>query len=580
MKKILFHLLFVLGMLLVLQINGNLMAQTWITHHGSPPTFTDLNATYLKKCYTISNNSSSWYNTNTYTTGTMWVSHALINTPEDDVNAYYIVGGQTHYLQKLPVIDGDTLTEVVQLNQPEHPSISGFYAAGSVYKFIPDCVHNMIHLYFAFVTESPHPEFTDNPIFQIRLTDSLGNLLNNNRFLLSTGYENGVLYPSPYQSNNISWNICYYYGCGGYEYYLSWLDWSSVMFDLRDYVGQEVRLEIVASGCTQGGHSGYAYYTGKSVNGNLIVDNCDANQDIIVTAPKGFTNYSWFDANGTHLSEGSRYYTSAYDTSFKYILCKMLSATGDTITVDKQIHYYALDAQANYEQIMNQCDYSIQFSGNGTIRRIDANGSNTLPVTNCMWDFGDGSPLVYHDTMPLHSYADSGWKQVKYIIYEPENNCSDTAIIPVYVSAAAIAESVAYDTVSMWHAGIPLVYAENHTFYAPGNYTVVLPGEASNGCDSIIYLTILLSIGIQNNSDMDEIILYPNPVSDILYLQFPDRQIESWTVFDINGKAQALTTTLDKAGGEIDFSGVSSGVYFVKIIDSAQQVGFYKVIKK
>jgi PKD repeat protein len=106
------------------------------------------------------------------------------------------------------------------------------------------------------------------------------------------------------------------------------------------------------------------------------------------------------------------------------------------------------------------------------------------------------------------------------------------------VSAAAVAESVAYDTVSMWHVGIPLVYAENHTFYAPGNYTVVLPGEASNGCDSTIYVTVILANGIQNNSDMDDIILYPNPVSDILYLQFSDRQIESWTVFDINGKAR------------------------------------------
>ncbi len=575
MKKLLFHLLFIISMLLVLQINGKLMAQTWSAYPGCPPTFTDLNATYLKKCYTTSSNFSSWFNTNNYTTGTLWRTHTLINTPGNDLNAYYTVGGQTQYLQKLPVIDGVPLTEVVQLNQPLPAGSSEFYSAGSVYKFIPDSVQNMIHVYFAFVMQLPHPNYDANPIFQIRLTNS-GNVLNYGRFLVNTGYENGVFYPNPNQSDNISWNIC---SNNGYET-LSWIDWSSVMFDLRDYVGQEVRLEIVASGCAYAGHYGYAYYTVKGENSNLLVYNCDANQDIIVTAPKGFINYRWFDATGTQLSEGSRYYTTAYDTSFQYIFCKMTSATGDTITVDKQIHYYAVNAQANYEQIMNQCDYSIQFSGHGNIRRIDGNSSYTLPVTNCVWDFGDGSLLVYNDTIPLHTYADSGWKQVKYIIYEPENNCSDTAIIPVYVSAAAVAESVAYDTVSMWHVGIPLVYAENHTFYAPGNYTVVLPGEASNGCDSTIYVTVILANGIQNNSDMDDIILYPNPVSDILYLQFSDRQIESWTVFDINGKAQALTTTVDKTGGEIDFSGVSSGVYFVKIIDLAQQVGFYKVIKK
>lgn len=575
MNKLLFRLFLGLVMLLILQINTNLMAQTWSAYQGCPPTFTDLNATYLKKCYTTSYIYTDWYNINTYTTGTLSGTHTLINTHGDDVNAFYTVGGQTYYLQKLPIIDGDTLTEVVRLNQPIPPASSGFYSAGSVYKFIPDSLQNMIHVYFAFVLQLPHADYFNNPIFQIRLTDSLGNLLNNERFLVNTGFSNNVYYPNPNQSDNISWHLC----GSGYGTTI-WVDWMYSTFDLRNFVGQEVRLEIVASGCAYSGHYGYAYYASKSVNSNLIVDNCNANQDIMVTAPKGFTNYCWFDATGTQLSEGSRYYTSAYDTSFTYILCKMVTATGDTITVDKQIHYYALNAHANFELMMNQCDYKVQFSGNGTIRRIDENGSNTLPVTNCMWDFGDGSPVVYHDTMPLHTYADSGWKQVKYIIYDPENFCSDTAIIPVYISAAAIAESVVYDTVSMFHAGIPLIYNENNTFYTPGNYTIYLPGDASNGCDSTIYVTVILANGIQNDSDMDEIILYPNPVSDILYLQFPDRQIESLTVFDINGKAYVLTTTLDKTGGEIDFSGVSSGVYFVKIIDSAQQVGFYKVIKK
>ena len=36
----------------------------------------------------------------------------------------------------------------------------------------------------------------------------------------------------------------------------------------------------------------------------------------------------------------------------------------------------------------------------------------------------------------------------------------------------------------------------------------------------------------------------------------------------------------DKTEAKIDFSEVSSGIYFVKIIDSAQKVGVYKVIKK
>jgi hypothetical protein len=286
---------------LLLLISISVTAQTWTAYNGCPPSFTDLNATYLRKGYNTSSTATSQYSYLNYGTGTSGQSHSIITTGGNDINAYIPNTNPVIYLQKLPVWDGISQTQVFRLNEPNSPGSTGYYGASSVYKFIPDSVNNILNVYFAFVVQLPHETYDANPIFQIRVLNSSNQLINPQAYyLLNTGYINGVYYPNP-AAQNISWYLC------GTSYETAiWVDWTPVAFDLRDYVGQEIKLEIAATGCMWGGHWGYAYYTAKCMEGRLIATSC-AGENLLVTAPNGFEDYTWYNEDGNEIGWAERY---------------------------------------------------------------------------------------------------------------------------------------------------------------------------------------------------------------------------------------------------------------------------------
>ncbi len=86
--------------------------------------------------------------------------------------------------------------------------------------------------------------------------------------------------------------------------------------------------------------------------------------------------------------------------------------------------------------------------------------------------------------------------------------------------------------------------------------------------------TTVLAIG-KHIFATDQLLLYPNPVSDILKVKKPNNLIiYNYTVYDAIGKQIFTTTNL-----EIDFSNLEIGVYFVKIITD-QGFTYKTVLKK
>ena len=184
-----------------------------------------------------------------------------------------------------------------------------------------------------------------------------------------------------------------------------------------------------------------------------------------------------------------RYYTLR-DTNMTYARCVMHSYTGAEIEMDIHITYYDLTSQFEYEQIKNNCDYRIQFNNTGIVRIIGAN-SSTLPVQFTEWDFGDGSPLST-EVNPLHTYDAPGTYNVRCVLFDPDNVCSDTIIQPVYVNPDATVEPNGTDTGSTCHENLPYVYNADYSFPQEGTYQVVFPRAAWNGCDSIVAVTLVV----------------------------------------------------------------------------------------
>lgn len=75
--------------------------------------------------------------------------------------------------------------------------------------------------------------------------------------------------------------------------------WTPVTIKLSGYAGKTIRLEFTTNDCTRGGHFGYAYVDVDEVCGSPIKGTgyCIGTQNMTLTAPYGFKQYKWFDAN-------------------------------------------------------------------------------------------------------------------------------------------------------------------------------------------------------------------------------------------------------------------------------------------
>jgi gliding motility-associated-like protein len=78
-------------------------------------------------------------------------------------------------------------------------------------------------------------------------------------------------------------------------------NWTTVAMDLRNYVGQNITVEVTAHGCVRRGHVGYAYFDAYCEKSEIdLVSTCpDANGKITFKAPAGFEKYLWSNGDTT-----------------------------------------------------------------------------------------------------------------------------------------------------------------------------------------------------------------------------------------------------------------------------------------
>ena len=81
--------------------------------------------------------------------------------------------------------------------------------------------------------------------------------------------------------------------------------------------------------------------------------------------------------------------------------------------------------------------------------------------------------------------------------------------------------------------------------------------------------------GLQNNK-LETLSAYPNPVSDVLYLQ--DNNVASVAIYSLTGKMVQRSTV---SNASVDMSQLASGLYFLKALDSNQEaIASLKVMKR
>jgi PKD repeat protein len=112
------------------------------------------------------------------------------------------------------------------------------------------------------------------------------------------------------------------------------------------------------------------------------------------------------------------------------------------------------------------------------------------------------------------------------------------------------------------------VFVMEHT----GCYTVQGWFGAQPGCGSFSFDTVCIVIASVNDIEDENVLIYPNPVKNILMIELKDLKEENYFLFDVTGLL-ILEGVINKST-EIDFSRRATGVYFVRVGERV-----FKVVK-
>jgi hypothetical protein len=97
----------------------------------------------------------------------------------------------------------------------------------------------------------------------------------------------------------------------------------------------------------------------------------------------------------------------------------------------------------------------------------------------------------------------------------------------------------------------------------------------SPGCNSYEEVETLCTIISTDQSDQQDILFYPNPVTDILYLDGLETELVEISVFDVLGKRVFSSSVSSPV---IDLSGYVPGVYFV-VVNKGGQISMTRIMK-
>lgn len=207
--------------------------------------------------------------------------------------------------------------------------------------------------------------------------------------------------------------------------------------------------------------------------------------------------------------------------------------------------------------------------------------NNALSYYNWMYANAVTTVSNVHASVVKLQFPTAGTYEIAVLEYNQLLCASDTLRFQVIVSPAVVADFNAtianLNEVSFTNTSVGAVtYAWDfgdqtssttqnpaHTYLANGTYTVELIVTNASGCkDTITKNVVINHLSIAENSLMEDIQVFPNPVEDVLFVQNNQSEKISFVVTDLHGKI-------------IHESGLQSGNVTHEIVTSQWQSGIY-----
>lgn len=176
-----------------------------------------------------------------------------------------------------------------------------------------NCIFNY---QYAVVLEDPGHTASEQPKFTIYVKDAAGNVVDPVCGIYEVTSAAGI----PGFQNSSAYD-------DGET--VRWKDWTTIGIDLSPYIGSNISIEFTTYDCAinQGAHFGYAYIACHC--GALQLDQQCMGASSIVTAPPGFSTYSWSTGETTQ----SVTYTFPPHTNGEVVTCTCTSVQGCEVTL-------------------------------------------------------------------------------------------------------------------------------------------------------------------------------------------------------------------------------------------------------
>lgn len=94
---------------------------------------------------------------------------------------------------------------------------------------------------------------------------------------------------------------------------------------------------------------------------------------------------------------------------------------------------------------------------------------------------------------------------------------------------------------------------------------------------SVWYSDEILSVNDKFGADIS---VYPNPVRGVLTIANLDESVNGIEVYNVIGTKVKSISTADRISVDLDMTGLSSGVYFINVLDANRNVKTMKVVKQ
>ena len=198
-----------------------------------------------------------------------------------------------------------------------------------------------------------------------------------------------------------------------------------------------------------------------------------------------------------------------------------------------------------------------------------------------LWDFGDGTTSSAFET--THLYAEAGIYTVTLTAGSGAQSSTvefEVEVSPVnvtFISTDPNANNGNVDFASttsgslewLWTFGDGSISTEehpNHTYSNFGTYIVTLFATDEFGCDGFTTDTIEYGIDGIKDSELFNLMIYPNPTSGVLNISGINKDmVINAELYDLSGKLVQPLGRLNEQNNAFNIEGLSSGVYVLKL---------------